>query len=117
VAGRVTLLHPRCKIITTTTTRRTTFNQELTYQAKPEYINGDTNWFVCLCGNTPDSEGFFACKQNGEITSPVVGGLWNGKTYVCGQCDRIIVENNLRVIGECSERVQKLNDNYDWNNY
>jgi len=117
VAGRVTLLHPRCKIITTTTTRRTTFNLDLTYQAKPEYINGDTNWFVCLCGNTPDHEGFFACKLDGEITSPVIGGLWRDDIYVCGQCDRIIHAETLRVTGVCSERVQKLNDNYDWRNY
>ncbi len=32
-----------------------------------EYIDMQTvDWWVCLCGNRPDYEGFFPCNEDGE---------------------------------------------------
>lgn len=57
----------------------------------------ETAW-VCLCGNTPDSDGFATCDANGNAIEPNVGGDWTS-LYACNRCDRIIDQTNLEVVG------------------
>lgn len=57
----------------------------------------DTAW-VCLCGNTPDSDGFATCNADGNEIEPTVGGGWTS-LYVCNRCGRIVDQENLAVVG------------------
>jgi hypothetical protein len=59
---------------------------------------GNDEAWVCLCGNTPDSDGFFPCDKEGNEMEPVIGSAWAG-LYVCGGCGRIIDVDTLQVIG------------------
>jgi hypothetical protein len=82
-----------------------------------EFIGGTTDWFQCLCGNQPNYEGFYSCLSTGEIVSPTLNGEWDGNTYLCEKCSRVIDGETLKVVGVCSEQIAHKNDNYDWNNY
>ncbi len=55
-----------------------------------EYIDMQTvDWWVCLCGNRPDYEGFFPCNEDGEPVEPTPAE-WTTDCYVCDRCQRII---------------------------
>jgi hypothetical protein len=49
--------------------------------------NEGTDW-VCVCGNTPDSDGFFPCDEQGEFIEPTLDSDWNG-LYVCDRCGQL----------------------------
>ena len=57
----------------------------------------ETAW-ICLCGNTPDSEGFAPCDDSGDTVEPTEAGGWNGH-YRCDRCLRIIHQRRLCVTG------------------
>lgn len=57
---------------------------------------GERDAWVCLCGNEPDSDGFYPCDETGTEMETVAG--WRG-LYVCGRCGRIIQQDSLKVIG------------------
>jgi hypothetical protein len=80
-----------------------------------EWIGGTSDWFQCLCGNEPHTDGFFSCEIWGEIVSPTPS--WTNDHYVCGRCSRIIIGETLLVVGVCSEEVAKQNANFDWDKY
>lgn len=82
-----------------------------------EYIGGTTDWFQCLCGNQPNYDGFYSCRSTGEIVSPTLYGEWDGISYLCERCSRIINGNTLEVIAVCSEQVAFRNSQFDWNSY
>jgi hypothetical protein len=44
--------------------------------------------FVCFCGNTSDSDGFFPCDGAGRIMEPTADSDWDG-LYVCDRCGRL----------------------------
>ena len=52
--------------------------------------------WICLCGNEPQSDGFYPCDKTGNEMEPVTG--WSG-LYVCHRCGRIINQDSLEVIG------------------
>jgi len=54
---------------------------------------------LCLCGNEPALEGFYASNWIGDQLEPVIGGAWKGRLYCCGRCGRIIDQDTLRVVG------------------
>lgn len=58
----------------------------------------DEDAWVCICGNNPDSDGFYPCNANGEEMEPDIGSDWDG-LYVCSRCGRIIDEKDLSVVG------------------
>ena len=65
-----------------------------------EYIkcqHYDKDAWVCLCGNTPMSDGFQPCDAEGNEVEPNKG-TWMG-LYVCDRCGRIIRQKTLEVIG------------------
>lgn len=65
-----------------------------------EYIKheeGNDEAWICLCGNRPDSDGFFPCDRDGNEMEPVEG--WED-LYVCGRCGRIINQSTLEVLDQ-----------------
>lgn len=58
---------------------------------------GSNNW-ICTCGNTPDSQGFFPCNSNGDYVEPTPEE-WKTDSYVCDRCGNIIDMNTLEVVG------------------
>lgn len=61
----------------------------------------DDDAWVCQCGNTPHTDGFFPCDRNGNEVEPVEG-KWEGALYVCARCDRIIQYDTLEIVGQKS---------------
>ena len=51
----------------------------------------------CICGNTPDSRGFYPCDEAGNEVEPAPPE-WNN-LYVCDNCGRIIQQDSLQIIG------------------
>jgi hypothetical protein len=65
-----------------------------------EHITVEPGWpdaWVCVCGNTPDSDGFYPCDAKGDEMEPVEG--WDG-LYVCADCGRIIHQETLAILGQ-----------------
>jgi hypothetical protein len=65
----------------------------------PERIAREGGWPRCLCGNTPDMDGFYPCLPGGTEVEPDAGGPWDGKHYLCHGCGRIINQDTLEVAG------------------
>ena len=82
-----------------------------------EWIGGTSDWFQCLCGNEPHSDGFYSCLGDGTVVSPTKDGEWDEETYLCIRCQRIIHGESLLVVGVCSEQVAQKNENFDWDKY
>ena len=51
----------------------------------------------CICGNVPESTGFYPCDETGKQIEPVAP-YW-GSLYVCDRCGRIIDADTLQVKG------------------
>lgn len=69
--------------------------------ATPENIThaeGDSDAWVCLCGNTPAATGFYPCDVEGRQGEPTPTD-WTTNCYVCGRCGRIINQKTLEVVG------------------
>lgn len=67
--------------------------------ATKEYIAhevGNDDAWICVCKNTPVSDGFYPCDSGGSQVEPVAG--W-ADLYVCARCGRIINQNSLEVVG------------------
>ena len=58
---------------------------------------GNVEAWICICGNTPSSDGFYPCNEEGCEMEPEAG--WRD-LYVCGKCGRIINQNSLAVTGK-----------------
>ena len=60
-------------------------------------LGNDDAW-VCVCGNRPDSDGFYTCDQAGNEVEPTQDS--NGTNlYVCARCGRIIQQGTLEIVG------------------
>ena len=66
-----------------------------------QFISHEANnaeaW-ICICGNTPDSDGFFPCDTNGNEMLPTLDSGWSG-IYICVRCGRIINQDTLEIVG------------------
>jgi hypothetical protein len=65
-----------------------------------EYIKHEEGYkeaWICLCGNRPDSDGFYPCDKDGNEVEPVEG--WEN-LYVCARCGRIINQESLKVVAQ-----------------
>ena len=66
-----------------------------------QFISHEANnaeaW-ICICGNTPDSDGFFPCDTNGNEMQPTLDSGWSG-IYICARCGRVINQDTLEVVG------------------
>ena len=66
---------------------------------KDEFITHeeqDREAWVCVCGNMPCYNGFYACDEDGDLIEP--GNEWE-YLYRCEYCGRVINDGNLQVIG------------------
>ena len=64
------------------------------------HADGYVDAWLCVCGNTPSSDGFYPCNEwDGVHVEPVIGGFWDGKSYVCDRCGRIIDQDTGNVTG------------------
>lgn len=64
-----------------------------------EYISHepqDRDAWLCVCGNTPATGGFYACDDDGDLIEP--GGDWE-YLYRCESCGRVIDDRDHQVIG------------------
>lgn len=71
-----------------------------------EFISCEENYedaWICNCGNTPNSEGFYPCNSKGIEVEPTEND-WDGISYVCADCGRIINQDTLEVIGHREEK-------------
>ena len=65
--------------------------QKITHEA------GNNEAWICICGNTPTSDGFYPCDEAGNEMEPVKG--WRD-LYVCARCGRIVNnQHSLAVVG------------------
>jgi hypothetical protein len=60
---------------------------------------GSYDAWICICGNTPDSDGFYTCDEAGDEIEPTADSDWNG-LYVCANCGRIIDQETLEIVGQ-----------------
>jgi hypothetical protein len=67
-----------------------TATEHITHEA------GNDEAWICICKNTPVSDGFYPCNKEGIEVEPTAE--WDG-LYVCAKCGRIIKQNSLEVIG------------------
>jgi len=59
--------------------------------------SGNDEAWICLCGNQPNSDGFYPCDTNGHEVEPA-GPAWTN-LYVCARCGRIIQHDTLEIVG------------------
>jgi len=55
--------------------------------------------WICTCGNTPNSEGFYACDIKGNEVEPTPE-LWDGIHYKCSSCGNIINQDTLEIVNK-----------------
>ena len=63
---------------------------------------GNDEAWICLCNNTPVSDGFYPCDEKGNEMEPTIGSGWES-LYVCAKCGRIIDQRTLEVVGRNPE--------------
>jgi len=63
---------------------------------KIKHEAGNTEAWVCICGNRPDLEGFYPCDALGNEVDP--SDQWDGVSYSCDRCKIIIDQDTLRII-------------------
>jgi hypothetical protein len=105
-----------------TVDRRLRQFRKLRYGEMPEYIDFDSGpgkvllseyraqcqvekmtevrhgFFMCVCGNTSQEDGFETCDETGEPVMPI-GEVWD-RLRVCQRCDRIMDGYTLEVVGK-----------------
>ncbi len=64
---------------------------------KTTHAEGNEEAWICICGNTLTSDGFYPCDQDGKEMEPVKG--WRD-LYVCDRCGRIVNQHSLEVVGQ-----------------
>ena len=77
-----------------------------------EQITGVANdWWICVpgCDNRPDTSGFYAADSEGNIIEPDETN-WDGVTYVCADCGRLIDVNTGVVIGQRTAAATAAHD-------
>jgi hypothetical protein len=62
-----------------------------------KHDEGNKEAWICLCGNTPTSDGFYPCDKDGNEVVPAEG--WDN-LYVCARCGRIIDQDSLEVLDQ-----------------
>jgi hypothetical protein len=55
------------------------------------------------CGNQPDQSGFYPADSAGNIIEPDKN--WDGVTYVCADCGRLINRTTGEVIGHRTDEA------------
>jgi len=81
----------------------------------PQYIIeiAEGEW-ECRCGNSSSSEGFRPARADGSLTLEVLGP-WDGKTYACDRCGRVVDGDTLQILGHTSDGAWDANFEPSWN--
>ena len=79
---------------------RRDYGQEPRTQEIITFEEKEDNW-ICICGNIPESDGFYPCDRKGKSVEPTVKN-WPEALYRCDNCERIIRQQDRRVIGQVS---------------
>jgi hypothetical protein len=58
----------------------------------------DTGWWTCLCGCTPDGDGFYPVLADGTVVEDSDPGVWGGKLFLCGSCNAIIDQDTAQLV-------------------
>ena len=66
---------------------------------KIKHEPGDSNGWICECGNTPCGDGFIECDAKGREMEPVSGKGWSG-LYICNGCGLIINQSTREIVGQ-----------------
>lgn len=81
-------------------------------QEKIIHQDGESDAWLCVCGNEPWEDGFYPCSKDGI---PCEGGPeWEGTYYICDRCGRIINEDTCYVIGKISTLALRRRMNKYW---
>jgi hypothetical protein len=59
--------------------------------------SGNEEAWICVCGNTPVTHGFYPCDELGNEVVPTQGSGWTN-LYACAKCGRIIKQDTLEVV-------------------
>jgi len=59
---------------------------------------GNKEAWICICGNTPEEDGFYPCDKDGNEVDPTPQH-WKTDWYVCASCGRMIDVDTLEVVG------------------
>ena len=71
------------------------------------------DWFVCMCGNSPASDGFYTCLPSGKIVSPsVTDGNWDEEHIICAGCNAIYNQNEMTQVGTATHPSVIHHNNY-----
>ena len=68
----------------------------------------------CRCEHDHEGDGFAPCNESGEIVPPELGPRWDGHTYVCLGCWRMIDADTLEVVGWASHDAIHRNLDCSW---
>jgi hypothetical protein len=82
---------------------------------KKEFITHekqDEDAWVCICGNTPVSDGFFPCNADGTVFETWGDNDWEGELYCCDSCGRVIDQWTLEV--KASGKIVRGSDKVIW---
>jgi hypothetical protein len=74
-------------------------------QERITHETGNEDAWICICGNTPGTDGFYPCDREGTEIEPAAG--WND-LYVCARCGRIINQTSLDVVGRITKSQSTL---------
>lgn len=59
--------------------------------------NDNPEAWVCICGNTPSSDGFYPINSKNEEVEPVPED-WDTNQLFCNKCGRVIDQDTLEVV-------------------
>lgn len=70
--------------------------------------DGNPDAWLCICGNQPHYSGFYPYHDGREV-EPTTDGPWDGSSYVCADCYRVIDQRTLEVL-EVATSVRWLHE-------
>jgi hypothetical protein len=70
---------------------------------KPENM-GECDCWICACGNTVNTNGFFPCDATGKLVDPTPDE-WPDDLVLCDACGRIAKQQTGEVVGQRKEWI------------
>jgi YD repeat-containing protein len=62
------------------------------------YHKSDRDQWKCICGNHPESDGFYTCDRDGNLIEATTDSWWD-ELYRCDRCGRVIDQRTHVVLG------------------
>jgi hypothetical protein len=64
---------------------------------------GNSDAWICICGNTPDGDGFYPIDAADREVEPTAED-WTTNQYYCNKCGRVIDQDSLEVVRKLDPR-------------